>query len=303
MGGPTFIKPGPMGSKPHPLAKPQRTPGPLGTNDKADPNNGVLYRNQLRQLHIELGKRLRARAVSNWALNFFARNPDIPEIARALSAKIDDALLAVNRGVESLKAGLIFDLSNWVPGLSFRDVIDYTTDLYLKRSRTDWLITYRIPRAVAVATQAVEDKRGKCEEHAFLAVYLLTIGHMIQNQPFGRLKNDIYFTGAATPKHAMVILVKGAEFKDAVIQSAKRTGSIDYAWLRKNTSHWGKSAWIVDGWDTRNVKKLAGEKIQLDHAKTLTFQRAKDSGGVTKWDVTVSEMANRVASDYQLKLK
>jgi hypothetical protein len=279
---------------------PQRTPGVVGRNDKADPNNGALYRDQLRQLHIELNKRLRARAISNWALNFFAGNPDIPQIAKALSAKVDSALLAVNRGTESLKAGFIFDLTNWVPLISFRDRIDFVADLYLKRSRTSWLITYRIPRAVAVATEAVEDKRGKCEEHAFLAVYLLTIGHMIQNQPFGRLKNDIYFTGAATPKHAMVILVKGAEFKKAISESKKRTGKVDYEWLRKNTHRWGKSAWIVDGWDRSRSKKLSGETIQLDYSKTSTFRRDPKSGGISKWDLNVEEMVKRVSTDYKL---
>lgn len=300
MAGPIFRQPGPMRGPVNKMAKPIRTPGPQGFNDIASPNDGATYRDQLRQLHIELKKRLRARAISNWALNFFAGNPDIPQIAKALSAKVDSALLAVNRFVESCQAGSIFDLTNWVPGMNFRTVIDHATEMYLKRSRTDWLITYRIPRAVAVATQAVEDTRGKCEEHAFLAIYLLTIGHMIQNMPFGRLKNDIYFTGAATPKHAMVILVKGAEFKDAIIGSTLGTGKIDLEWLRRNPRQWGSSAWIVDGWDTGNVGKLTTQKIELDYGKSLRFRRAENSGGVSKWDITLQQMVNRVVEDYKI---
>ncbi len=281
--------------------RPTSTPGPLGTNDKADPTPGAKYRAQLRQLHIEVGERLRARAVSNWALKFFQGNPDIPMIAKALSAKIDDALLAVNRGVESLKAGFILDLTNWVPGISFRANIDKLADLYLKRSRTPWLITYRIPRAVAVAVQAVEDKRGKCEEHAFLAVYLLTLGHMIQNMPFGRLKGDIYYTGAGTYNHAIAILVKGTEFKDAIIASKKRTGKVEFQWLRTHTKVWGKSAWIVDG-HKGEAKKLAGERILLDYTKSQTFRRDVSTGVVSKWDVTVRQMVKRVAKDYEIDI-
>lgn len=291
--------PGPLKCEYPDVFRPTTSPGPLDINDKADPNPGQRYRPQLGQLHIEIGKRLRARAISNWALKFFQSNPDIPQIAKALSAKIDSALLAVNRGVESLMAGFIFDMTNWVPGLSFREIIDKTADLYLKRSRTPWLITYRIPRAVAVAVQAVEDTRGKCEEHAFLAVYLLTLGHMIQNMPFGQLKGDIYYTGAATPKHAMVILVKGAEFKDAIIASKKRTGKINLEWLRTHTKEWGKSAWIADGW-TGEAKKLAGEAISLDYSKTHWFRRDVKSGSTSKWDVTLSQIVERVAKAYKI---
>jgi hypothetical protein len=291
--------PGPLKCEYPDVFRPTTSPGPLDINDKADPNPGQRYRPQLGQLHIEIGKRLRARAISNWALKFFQSNPDIPQIAKALSAKIDSALLAVNRGVESLMAGFFFDMTNWVPGLSFREIIDKTADLYLKRSRTPWLITYRIPRAVAVAVQAVEDTRGKCEEHAFLSVYLLTLGHMIQNMPFGQLKGDIYYTGAATSKHAMVNLVKGAEFKDAIIASKKRTGKIDLEWLRTHTKEWGKSAWIADGW-TGEAKKLAGEAISLDYLKTKRFRRDVKSGSTSKWDVTLSQMVERVAKTYKI---
>ena len=299
MGG-GFRQPGPQNYGPESIERPVRNPGSLGLNDKADPNTGEKYKAQLRQLHIEIGKRLRARAISNWALKFFQTNPDIPKIAKALSAKIDSALLAVNRGVESLQAGFIFDLTNWFPGLTFRENIDKLADMYLKRSRTPWLITYRIPRAVAVAVQAVEDKRGKCEEHAFLAVYLLTIGHMIQNMPFGQLKIDIYYTGAATSNHAMVILVKGAEFKGAILASKKRTGKIDLEWLRTHTREWGKSAWIVDGW-TGKAKKLTGETVSLDYTKTQSFRRDAASGKTSKWDVTLKQMVERVAKDYNIK--
>jgi len=253
----------------------------------------------LHQLSTEIGERLRARAISYWAIQFFQKNPDIPEIAKALTRKVDSALFAVNRWAETFQAGFIFDLSNWCPGLNFRKIIDFTADMYLKRSLTPWLITYRIPRAVAVAVQAVEDKRGKCEEHAFLAVYLLTLGHMIQNMPFGKLKRDIYYTAAATKKHAMVILVKGAEFKTAVIESKIGTGKIDAEWLRTHPKEWGKSAWIADGW-SGEAKKLSGQEISFDYMKTQRFSRDERPGTTSKWDATVRQMAERVAKDYRI---
>ena len=281
---------------------PTNSPGPLGINDHADPNPGQLYRDQLRQLNTEVGKRLRARAISYWAIHFFQANPYIHEIAKALTQKVDSALFAVNRLAETFQAGSIFDFTNWTgwfPERSFRGSIDKTADMYLKRSFTPWLITYRIPRAVAVAVQAVEDKRGLCEEHAFLAIYLLTLGHMIQNMPFGRLKRDIYYTAAATKKHAMVILVKGAEFKTAVIESKIGTGKINAEWLRTHPEEWGESAWIADGWSGK-AKKLSGQKISFDYVKTQTYRRDPKSGAISKWDATVRQMAERVAKDYRI---
>jgi hypothetical protein len=261
---------------------------------------GEKYREQFRQLHIEIGKRLRARAITNWAMSFFQSTPAIPNIAKAMTKKIDDALLAVNKIGESLMAGFVFDLTNWFPGLTFRESIDFLADLYVKRSHTPWLITYRIPRAVAVAVQAVEDKRGKCEEHAFLAVYLLTVGHMIQNMPFGQLRGDIFYTGAATTKHGIAILVKGSEFKNAIIASKKKTGKINPRWLCLHTNLWGKSAWIIDGWEGK-AEKLAKNPISLDYVMSQTFRRNVAEKIPSKWDVTVDQMAKRVASIYGIK--
>jgi hypothetical protein len=56
--------------------------------------------------------------------------------------------------------------------------------------RTPLHIQYRIPRAWATALQMAKSPYGRCEEHAFYALYLLTIGHMVQKMPFGRLVRD-----------------------------------------------------------------------------------------------------------------
>jgi hypothetical protein len=264
------------------------------------PAPGELYAAQFRQLDILLQDRLRARAVTDWAMGFFQDEPSIEGVAHVLTRKIDDALLAVNRGVESLKAGFIFDLTNWFPGINFRVPIEYAANLYLERSRIPWLITYRIPGPVAVAAVAVEDMRGKCEEHAFLAVYLLTIGHMIQNMPFGQLRGDIFYTGAASESHAVSILVLGDEFKDALRASVEQTGGIDARWLCAHTDLWGPNAWIVDGWSGK-ASRLAQDPIALDYARSQEFRRDRSGGLTSEWDVTVNQLARRVAGAYGIQ--
>jgi hypothetical protein len=284
---------------------PESTPGPKALKDKHDPNPGELYRAQLSELNTLIGEHLRARAVTDWAISFFQKDPDIDEIAQALSHEVDLALLAVNdyTSWDILKAGAFFDLTNyyWFPGF-WRDDIDFLKDFYTNISVESSEITYRIPKEVAVAIKAVEDTRGKCEEHAFLAIYLLSIGHMIQNMPFGQLHRDIFYTGVGTavPNHAKVILVKGLEFKDAIIASKKGTEEIDNDWIRKNPGTWGNNAWIVDGWKGKAIK-LSDEPIPLDEKLNLTFVRDPKSGVTSEWDVTVDQMIERVKKTYSIE--
>jgi hypothetical protein len=255
------------------------------------------YSAQFRQLEILIGDRSRARAVTVWAMNFFAAGPSIEAVAKALSKKVDDALFAVNRA-----EGFItwFDLTTWFE--DYRKSIDWMVDLYLEQTRDAWFITYRVPRPVAVAMFAVEDVRGKCEEHAFLTIYLLSIGHMIQGMPFGQLKGDIYYTGAATEDHAMAILVKGAEFKDALKACIAETGRIDSRWLCEHTELWGANAWIADGWKGE-AEKLSDNPVDLSWYMTQGFRRdPRDARKLpSEWDVTVLQMANRVARDYGIQ--
>ncbi len=254
---------------------------------------GALYKAQLRQLHIAIGKRARTRAVSNWALKFFAGKPTIDTVARSLTKKIDQSLYAINNIREHLQSLSIIDLSNFV----YRWKIDYMTKVLLGAGNTPWLINYRIPRALAVALISVEEVRGKCEEHAFLGLYLLTVGHMIQNKSYGRLANDIYYTGAATSKHGFIILVLGKEFKNAVAASKKLRGKIDPKWLMAHKNLWGKNAWVADGW-TGKAKKLSADASKLDYTMIQTYRRDPDSKRTSEWDLTVLQMAERVAKDY-----
>lgn len=258
---------------------------------------GEMYSAQFRQLEVLIAERSRARAVTIWAMNFFKGSPSIEQVAHALSKKVDDALFAINK-LEGVLTW--FDLTSWF-GI-FRKPIDAAVDLYLKKSFIPWLITYRIPRPVAAALYAVEDVRGKCEEHAFLTVYLLTIGHMIQKMPFAQLQGDIYYTGAATEEHAMAILVKGDEFKDAVQASIDETGSINARWLCEHTFLWGPNAWIVDGW-AGEATKLSDNPITLNYYMTQGFRRdPRDKNRLpSEWDVTVLQMAKRVARTYGIQ--
>jgi hypothetical protein len=266
---------------------------------------GEKYSDQFRQLEIEIGERSRTRAITIWAMDFFEGGPPIEDVATALTKKVDDALFAINR-LEGLRTWI--EPTTWFD--MYRKPIDAAMDLYLERSLTPWLITYRIPRPLAVAVHAVEDIKGKCEEHAFLTVYLLSIGHMIQKMPFGQLAGDIYYTGVGMEKspflgilerrHAMVILVKGDEFKDALKASIDQTGSINARWLCEHTDLWGPNAWIVDGW-TGKAKKLSDNPITLDWTLSQEFRRNPRGSLTSEWDVTVDEMANRVARAYGIQ--
>ncbi len=271
------------------------------------------YSAQFRQLEIELGSRMRARAVTMWAINYFQASRTTEDIATALTRKVDDALFTVNRWFSIFNPLIFFDLTSRFD--LFREPIDDFANMYLERSRTPWLITYRIPRPLAVAVEAVEQVRGKCEEHAFLAIYLLTIAHMIQEMPYGRLTGDIYYTGAGTPEHARVVLVKGTEFKEAVRACIAATGRIDGQWLATHTNLWGSSAYIVDGWSGETIQ-LASQSISFDYHYTQSFRRdpqgnspsrfddsieESPQGGLTsEWDATIYMMAVRVANDYGL---
>lgn len=254
------------------------------------------YSDQFRQLEVLIEERSHTRAITRWAMNFFQGNPSIENVARSLTKKVDYALFAINRAEGFPLAWL--DATSWF-GI-FRIPIDAAVELYLERSRIPWLITYRIPRPVAVAMIAVEDVRGKCEEHAFLTVYLLTIGHMIQEMPYGQLIGDIYYTGAATAKHGFAILVKGDEFKEAIKASIEKTGKIDARWLCKHTDLWGANAWIVDGW-SGEAKKLSDNPVSLSYIMTQGFRRNPTTSLTSEWDLTVYQMALRVAQAYGIQ--
>jgi hypothetical protein len=77
-------------------------------------------------------------------------------------------------------------------------------------------------------------------------------------------------------------------------------GRVDIPWLLKNTNSWGKSAWVIDGWDSRNCKNLAQAKIKLDFKKSLAFRRSQPSSVPSEWDLHLIAMIKRVAKDYKL---
>lgn len=254
------------------------------------------YEIQLKQLNRFLEDKFKTRALTLWAIDFFSQNPNIEEIAQTLTSKVDSVLFAVNSLAETWRAGFILNYDNH----TFRGRTDKYEEIFLN-SLEPSMIGYRIPRPLAVALESVEVKRGKCEEHAMLTIYLLTIGHMIQNMPFGRLKGDIYYTGLATEgtliDHAIVVLVQGKEFKSAVEASIEENERISPKWLNLNLNLWGPSAWIVDGWDG-NARPLSKEQLVVSPSKSENFRRNPGESLSSEWDVTVLQMANRVAQDY-----
>lgn len=272
---------------------PPQTPGVKGRNDNADPNA------LLRQVKALTRKQEQLRKSTHWANVFFKNNPDIPTIASSLSVFVDLSIQASNRYPDALGRRAPAGFA-WVQSYRSRSKIDQHTASILKRYHAPQHIQYRIPRAWATALQMAKSAYGKCEEHAFYALYLLTIGHMAQGMPFGRVKRDIYYTGAGMSDHAMVILVKGTEFKDLLKKKMGPNGRVDIPWLLKNTNSWGKSAWVIDGWDSRNCKNLAQAKIKLDFKKSLAFRRSQPSSVPSEWDLHLIAMIKRVAKDYKL---
>jgi len=278
------------------------TPGPRGYNDDADPSLGTKYLKQFSQINRHIGKRRRSRAVTNWAIKFFQSKPDTENIAKALTAKVDQALLAIgwSRMGDTLKTLSFLDLTNW--GDWWRRDIDKLSRSYLNNKTLGGNnISYRIPREVAVAIQAVEDRRGRCEEHALLTMYLLTIGHMVQNTRFGCLQNDIYYCGAATEDHAFAIVVKGAEFKHAILE-AKRSGRRPMInWFYLNTKKWGKSAWRIDGYGGK-AQRLADLNLTIHYSLTQSVGRRNPYSKTpsSDWDLTVKAMVDRVSKDYKI---
>lgn len=260
---------------------------------------GERYRPQLQQLNTMIGGHDRARAVADWALAFFDRDPEIGPVAKAVSREVDDALLAVSPVVKpkdwakSLPWPLdITSALDW-----WRKPLDEATKLYTEQSATPWMLTYRIPRAAAIGIWAVEDLRGRCEEHTFLALYLLTLGHMIQNMRFGRLHNDIYYAGMAVKGHGFAVVVKGAEMKDALLAAPKGNELAQRQWLAKNLDQWGTNAWIVDGYE--EARLLAQERRVVDLELCEDFRR-DPTQEASEWDLTLAAMVSRIASDYDL---
>lgn len=278
------------------------TPGPRGVNDDADPNVGANYYKQFSQINRHIGKRRRTRAVTNWAIKFFQSKPDIETIAKAVTAKVDQALLAIGifRMDDTIKTLPIIDLTNWFDW--WRRDIDQLSHSYLNNQRLGGNnISYRIPREVAVAIQAVEDLRGRCEEHALLALYLLTIGHMVQNTRFGRLQNDMYYCGAAIEKHSFSIVVKGAEFKQAILEAKKSGRQPIINWFYLNTKKWGQSAWKIDGYEGK-AQRLAELDLTFHYDKTQSVGRRNPYSKTPSpnWDLTVKAMVDRVSGDYTI---
>ena len=292
---------------------------------KADINNGKKYKEQFKQLHLTVGKNKTMRALSNWALNFFDDEPDIKAIAKAVSTKVDKTLYAPNRIQEHLQSLSIIDVRNldyWfqIPGTkfkitnnkSYRKLMEYQSRL-MEKTTTAWAINYRMPKILSSALVSTKYRVGKCEEHSFLSLYLLNVGHMIQNMPYGMLKNDIFYTGAAKSGHAYAILVKGKEFKEAILKAKAKTAKSDitsiYNWLMKNTKKWGKNAWIVDGWNTKNVGAISSRSKEIvfdkDDKKNTrnTFKRAFSDNKLSKWDLTIKQMIYRVAKKYGITIK
>ncbi len=275
-------------------------------------NDGKKYKKQFDELKKINSNNKRLKVLTKWAVNFFDDEPDIAKVAKALSKKVDSALIAVNHPREKYKGLNLLDFTNadeifflknaW----SFRTKIDKKTIKFKKSPASS--IKYRIPAPLASSLVSTARIGGKCEEHAFLSLYLLTIGQMIQNMPHGQLKNDIFFTGAATNGHAMTLLVKGKEFKDAILTAKRKAGRVAgdreiiriLRWMVFNTDKWGKNAWIVDGWDQKNVKQLGvrSKKLIPDYIKTQSFKRDTKHGFISKYDFTIRQMIYRVAKKY-----
>lgn len=97
-----------------------------------------------------------------------------------------------------------------------------------------------------------------------------------------------------------MVLVKGSEFKEAILKAKSANGMIDLEWLRRHTELWGKSAWIVDGWKGE-AKQLSGETVELDYMNMQTFRRDVESGVTSKWDLTLRQMVDRVMKDYNFE--
>jgi hypothetical protein len=258
---------------------------------------GERYRPELAQLDYLIDKHERARAVADWALGFFDGAPDIELVAKTVSRKVDDALLEVgpwNKPKEFVQTAPFFDVTNWLDW--WREPLDYATRLYAN-NLSQTALTYKIPRATAVGIWAVEDLRGRCEEHTFLALYLLTLGHMIQNQLFGRLRNDIYYSGMAVKGHAFVVLVKGAEAAEG-LRAAPKDVNQRRTWLFGHMDQWGKSAWIIDGYEA--ARSLALERRTADAQASESFRRNTDTAERSEWDLTVITMMERIAADYKI---
>lgn len=309
----------------------------LRPKTKEEINDGEKYRKQLGQLHSIVGTNSKLRALSNWALNFFDDEPDIKEIAKFVSKKVDMALVASNHPREQYKGLNFLDFTNRDihPGIntkilfskkffsrnfykafmvknrwSFRTSIDKKTNSFKNSSKDS--IKYRIPMVLASSLGSTDRAGGKCEEHSFLSLYLLNVGQMIQNMPHGQLKNDIFYTGAATAGHAMSLLVKGKEFKKAILRAKRETKGKPLPeinrilnWLILNTDKWGNNSWIVDGWDTKNVKTLAkkSKKLVPHYGMTQAFRRDTSSGISSKWDLTIKQMIYRVAKVHGVSIK
>ncbi len=273
-----------------------RTPGFVASG-LYDP--GELYRSQLQQLNTQIADRDRARAVADWALAFFDGSPDIEAVARGVTRKVDDALLTAGpikpgEFLATLPFLDMFYYNDW-----WRMYLDEAAALNAQNSFSPKLLSYRIPRAMAIGIFAVQDMRGRCEEHAFLALYLLTIGHMIQNMPFGRLRNDIYYAGMAVEGHAFAVVVKGAEMKDGILAAPKESEP-RRKWLAENLEKWGRNAWIIDGYE--EVRTLAQERRVVDLIAGQRFRRSDNSTEPSEFDLTVGAMVGRINADYHLNL-
>lgn len=291
---------------------------------KADINNGKKYKDQLRQLHITVGNNKTMRALSDWALNFFDDEPSIKDIAKAVSSKVDKTLYATNRKSEHLQSLSIADIQNIdidfkIPytdiriqsPASYRALMEYQSK-FMEKTTSPWVITYRMPKILSSALISTKSRVGKCEEHSFLSLYLLNVGHMIQNMPYGQLKNDIFYTGAAVKGHAMAILVKGSEFKKTILKAKKETKGNSGSeisrilnWMLLNSDKWGKNAWVVDGWNTSKVSTLASKKSKLTFHYGITnktFKRAFTDNKLSKWDLTIRQMIYRVAKQHGIDI-
>lgn len=259
-----------------------------------------------RLFDICLEKHLKSRAITEWAVKFFQKRPTkIEDIAKALTKKVDDSLFAVNYSPYYSPARFWKEAKlGWSSGFdNYRAKMDDIVREFLKLSKEPWIIHHRIPRAVAVMAMAVEHEVGKCEEHAFMTIYLLTIGHMIQGMPFGQLWSDIFYTALATPKHAQVVLVRGAEFKRAIEHCLDKKWNIKGECLFKHTDKWGRSAWIVDGWHGV-AKPFTKESTSYSWLVTQTYRRDPNPyKPPSMWDVTPLQMAYRVARSHGLRIR
>ena len=336
----------------------------LRPKTKAEINDGSKYKKQLGELDTIVGKNTRLRALSNWALNFFDDEPDIENVAKFVSKKVDQALIAPNHPREMFKGFNFLDAKTWdyLPAIrstysffkkmvpyksfksymmggilsgvklpstfskkiftqrlihfvknkwSYRTKIDKKTKGFRNTSSQDSL-KYRIPMTLASSLISTDSLAGKCEEHTFLSLYLLSVGQMVQNMPHGQLKNDIFFTGAATKTHAMVLLAKGKELKKSIIKAktdtkGKKGSEITRIlnWLITHTDEWGANAWIIDGWDRKNVKALSkrSKKLVPHYGMTQGFRRDTSAALPSKWDFTIRQMIYRVAKAHGITIK